>query len=72
MTDTCEWIGKGEGCQHPVVEGRSYCQDHLFLVYQQGTALGRRKKDIKRVDNIREIETLMNEAIEELIAEGML
>lgn len=72
MTEKCEWIGSGEGCDHPVVEGRSYCEHHLFRVYQQGTALGRRKKDLKRVDIIREMETLLNEAIEELTAEGFL
>lgn len=68
----CQWIGSGEGCQHTVVEGRSYCEEHLWRVYQKGTNLGKRKKDLKIVDNVRLLEQLMNEAVDELENEGVL
>ncbi len=68
----CTWIGEGEGCSHTVVDGRSYCEQHLWRVYQKGTALGRRKKDIRVADNVHTLESLLNEAVEELIEEGFL
>ena len=68
----CQWIGHGEGCDHPTVPGRSYCEQHLWLVYQRGTHLAKRKKDLRTVDTVRLYETLFNEAVEELIEEGEL
>jgi hypothetical protein len=68
----CEWIGAGEGCSHNAVDGRSYCETHLWQVYQKGTQLGKRKKDIRTANNVWLIEQLMNEAIEELENEGFL
>ena len=68
----CQWIGQGERCSHKVVEGRSYCEDHIWLVYQKGTALRRRHKDIRVADTIRTWESLVNEAVEELENEGVL
>jgi len=69
MTNKCEWIGEGEGCDHLAVEGRSYCEQHLWLVYQQGTAV-KRKKDLRTVDSVRTWTTLMDEAVQELEDEG--
>jgi len=67
---TCQWIGDStEPCSHPVVEGRSYCEEHLWLVYQKGTAVQRRK-DKKRAEAIWDLESEINRAVEELIAEG--
>lgn len=68
----CTWIGEGEGCSHEVVDGRNYCEEHLWRVYQKGTVLGNRKKDLKTVDHVRTIEQLFNEAVEELESEGFL
>lgn len=68
----CKWIGEGEGCTHEVVNGRSYCEKHLWMVYQKGTNLGKRKKDLRIVDDVRLMEQLMNEAIDELENEGFL
>lgn len=68
----CQWIGEGEGCTHEVVEGRSYCEEHLWRVYQKGTNLGKRKKDLRIVDNVRLMEQLFHEAVEELEEEGFL
>jgi ABC-type tungstate transport system permease subunit len=67
---SCTWIGEGEGCSKEALPGRHYCEEHLFRVYQKGTANGKRKKDIKRANAIWDIENAMNEAVEELISEG--
>ena len=73
--DKCQYIGastRGPCCENPSLEGRSYCEEHLWLVYQKGTHLARRKKDLARVDSIREWETLFDEAVQELEAEGSI
>lgn len=67
---TCSWIGRGEGCTHSVVEGRSYCENHIWKVYQKGTHLSKRKKDIQTADNVFFWESLFNEVVEELEQEG--
>jgi hypothetical protein len=69
MTE-CQWIGNGEGCSHTALEGRSYCGEHLAMVYKAGTARARRHKEIRTVDKVRIVESLFNEAIEQLEAEG--
>jgi hypothetical protein len=73
----CQWIGPEQQgprfrslCQCPAEPGRSYCEQHLWQVYQRGTALGRRRKDQRRAESIHMWESLMNEAIEELEDEG--
>jgi hypothetical protein len=68
----CRWIGQGERCSKDAVKDRSYCEDHIWLVYQKGTALGKRKKDLRSVDNIRLLSQLIDEAVQELEAEGYL
>lgn len=70
MSQQCQWIGLGEGCTHQAVEHRSYCEQHLWLVYQKGTNLGKRKKDLRTVDSVRTWQTLMDEAVAELEDEG--
>jgi hypothetical protein len=40
------------------------------MVYKQGTARAKRHKEIRTVDKVRIVESLMNEAILELEAEG--
>lgn len=29
----CEWIGEGEGCRHPTIFGKSYCEKHQDRMY---------------------------------------
>ncbi len=65
----CQWIGEGEGCTHTALAGSSYCQEHYSKVYQTGTAV-RRKKDARRAAAVWDIESAMNEAVQELIDEG--
>lgn len=67
---TCKWIGKGEGCSHFTVENRSYCEHHLWQVYQKGTQLSKRKKDIRVASSVHFWEDLFNQAVEELESEG--
>lgn len=57
-------------CGCPTVLGKSYCAEHIYIVYKQGTARARRKKELTTVDKVRMVEELMHEAIAELEAEG--
>ena len=69
---TCTYMGNSlrSTCCAVRVEGRSYCKDHLWLVYKEGSNLRTRHKDIRTVDKVRMVEQLMNEAIAELEADG--
>jgi len=65
---TCTWIGPeqaSETCCKPTVFGKSYCEDHVWRVYQKGTSVGNKRQlqamekelaDIKRITEIREME----------------
>lgn len=64
----CLWHS---GCTHTAVEGKSYCEEHVWLVYQKGSALSKRKKDIRIANKVLELESLINEAVQELIDEGV-
>ena len=63
MIDTCTYIGDGAGCTAPSLPGRNYCAEHLYVVYKQGTARAKRKKELTIVDKVRIVEELMHEAI---------
>jgi hypothetical protein len=76
---TCQWIGPEQ--QGPVfkytclcarVLDRAYCEEHLWQVYQKGSNLRKRHKDLRVADNVHTLESLMNEAIAELEDEGVL
>ena len=67
---TCTWIGEGEGCTKQAVNGRHYCEEHLWRVYQKGTNLAKRKKDIRVANAVWDIENEFNLAVQELIEEG--
>lgn len=66
----CQWIGNGEGCSHTAVNGRSYCEEHLWKVYQKGSNLGKRKKDTRVANTVWDLESEFNRAVEELESEG--
>ena len=68
-TNQCAWIGGGEGCTHSALEHYSYCVQHYPLIYKVGTAV-RRKKDARRAQQVWDIESLMNEAVQQLVEEG--
>ncbi len=67
----CWYKGTAEHeCGKATVEGRNWCADHIWLIYREGTAQRRRKKDLRVADSVRMWENLLNEAVEELIDEG--
>jgi hypothetical protein len=67
---TCTYIGDGAGCTAHCLPGRNYCEEHLYVVYKQGTARAKRHKEVRTVNKVRLVESLFNEAIEQLEAEG--
>ncbi len=67
----CWYKGTAEHeCGQPTVMGRNWCKDHVWLIYQEGTALRKRKKDQHRYDQKLMWLDLLNQAVEELEAEG--
>jgi hypothetical protein len=76
MTNTknpCQYIGEHghtPTCTHTALQGRSYCAEHLALVYKEGTARARRKKDIRVAAAVWDLESEFNAAVEELVLEG--
>ena len=75
----CQWIGPEQEyprlrptCCAGVVAGRAYCEEHLWQVYQKGTNLRKRHRDLRIVDHVRQWETLFDEAVQELEDEGFL
>jgi len=66
----CTYIGDGAGCSNEQVAGRSYCPTHMAVVYQKGSAAGRRNKDIQRAALIRNLESAFNDAVQQLESEG--
>lgn len=70
----CQWIGNSPtmrpSCSCKAIEGRSYCRDHLWLVYQEGTAVRKRKKDIRRAEAYWNLESEFHDAVAELVEEG--
>ena len=68
---TCQYLGHSNTpCGKPAVAGKSYCADHIFDIYQKGTARAKRKKDERRAAAVWDIQDEFNKAVEELIAEG--
>ena len=71
----CQYIGSSDynqlkpTCCSASVKNRSYCAEHIWLVYQEGSAV-RRKKDTRRSNNLFEIISELNEVYQELLAEG--
>jgi len=67
--DQCQYIG-GNGftlsCKNFTVPGKSYCEEHIHIVYQKGSATRNRHKDIRQAEKVRLVESLMNEAIAQL------
>jgi hypothetical protein len=68
---TCTYLGDSTtACGCAVVEGRSYCTEHLGLVYKLGTGRAQRKRDKRVAAAVWDLESEFNQAVEELIAEG--
>jgi hypothetical protein len=71
MIDECTYLGEHTtACGCATVAGRSYCADHLWIVYKQGSAVTR-KKDTRTANAVWDLQSELNSIIEELIEEGM-
>ena len=66
---TCTYIGTGTPCTHAALDGKSYCAEHYSVVYKVGSGK-QRKKDTRVAANVRLIQQLFYEAMEQLEAEG--
>jgi hypothetical protein len=70
-SDTCTYLGtRSTACGCPTVPGKSYCAEHVGLIYKIGTAQARRIKDTKTAAAVWDLESEFNTAVEELVAEG--
>ena len=68
-TPVCSWIGQGEMCTEHSAAESSYCLQHYGLVYRVGS--GRvRKRDTRQAQRVRLTQQLLQEAVDELEAEG--
>lgn len=68
---TCTYTGDGHVCGLPSVQGKSYCAEHVHVVYQKGSAVHRRK-DTRQAHSLADIIHDMNEVYEELLMEGAI
>ena len=67
----CTYMGIAKTpCGCASIPGKSYCEEHMWLVYQKGTARARRKKDEKTAALVWNIQDAFNEAVKELEDEG--
>lgn len=67
----CQYIGNSlHSCGCATVEGKSYCAEHYAVMYQKGTALGKRKKDTRKANALRQLMSDFDAAVQELEAEG--
>ena len=67
----CQYIGDNEAtnrCGAECVQGKSYCPDHVWMIYQQGTQQYKRKSVVKN-SHVEFWENLFNEAAAEVEAE---
>jgi hypothetical protein len=66
----CQYLGSGStACGSPSVVSKSYCVQHVWLVYKEGSNILRRK-DTKRYDFLSQLVSDFNAVAEELEAEG--
>ena len=77
----CQWIGGNQDPRYTQVhycgsrdlyKDTVYCTDHQHHMYQKGSALRKRKKEQRQADHRLDLESLFNEAVLELTAEGHL
>jgi hypothetical protein len=68
----CQYLGNGNvpcGCTALHNES-SYCKEHYGMIYQEGTARARRKKDERIAAAVWDLQAEFIRAAEELISEG--
>jgi hypothetical protein len=70
----CQFIGDNTESHHPTccqasIEGKSYCKDHVWKVYQEGTSVKPRKRSERRKNSIADLIDDFIAAADELEAE---
>ena len=70
--DSRKWLGPTPYCGKSVVDGYSYCEEHVAQMYVKGSALRKRHADLRRAASIQDISSLFNDVVAELEAEGEL
>lgn len=68
----CEWIGQGECCSSATVPNRNYCEEHLWRIYDRGTAVRARPRKEKKIEDVKVLVSELQEAYNELVAEGKI
>lgn len=58
-------------CGQPTEAERSYCAQHLHMVYAKGTALRNRPKENRRRESREEFLQLLREVIEEVLLDSL-
>ena len=70
----CQFIGADQDplkhhpikyCGAQVIEGKNYCHDHYYVVYQKGTAIAGRRKEKAIEQEIEELKRLQEADMEE-------
>jgi hypothetical protein len=70
LITACTYMGNStHQCGQPTLAGKSYCAEHYAMVYKVGSGT-RRRKDELIAQKVRLVESLFNDAIEQLEAEG--
>lgn len=69
--NSCQWLGDSTTpCgESPCVANSHYCETHYPRVYQLGSALYKRKRDLRKKNAYEQIMQLFEEAVAELAAE---
>jgi hypothetical protein len=69
----CQWVGPEQDPQRaplefcgclPLWPGRSYCEEHVWRVYQKGSALGQSRKNKaieKELSELKRLEEIAND-----------
>ena len=83
MTNTCTYLGPAYDpldysqrlkatpyCGCAVVKGTSYCAEHYAVVYNKGSALRKRPKDLRKVKYLQDLQQMILDIAEELEDEG--
>ena len=57
-------------CGKPALPGKSYCEEHYPIVYNVGSALRKRHKDIRTARAVQDLQQMILDIAEELEDEG--
>lgn len=77
MNKPCQYISPNDtatgACACTALhENSAYCEEHHYKIYQKGSGRATRHKDIKVAAAVWDFQSVFNEAVAELEAEGFL